>query len=74
MVKVKVVCDSVRGLPGMSRVLHAHPVKKTAEDSTDFATGQIGGALEITIDPGTPAADFFHPGKTYTLTFEESTD
>lgn len=73
-VKAKFVCNSLRGMPGNTKILHMHPVKKTPEDSADFAIEQPSGVLEITITPGTPAAGFFQVGKTYTLTFEESED
>lgn len=70
-VKAKFNCHYVQEGTG-SKIAHLSAVYGTEGENADFAKATPGGNLNMTIDNGTPASEFFEQGGTYYLTFEKA--
>lgn len=68
-VKAKVTCTDVSPFGG-GKTVKFIPVNSKEGDNADYAAAAPAGHIELNINDGRPAADFFKPGKSYYLTFE----
>ena len=70
-VKAKFRCNSVTDFGGQKQAQFTAVYSQTGENA-DFAQATPSGDLKINIDSGVPASNFFKPGNSYYLTFEEA--
>ena len=70
-VKAKFRCNSVTDFGGQKQAQLTAVYSQTGENA-DFAQATPSGDLKINIDSGVPASNFFKPGNSYYLTFEEA--
>lgn len=70
-IKSKFNCDSVTDFGGNKRA-ELSAATNGSEENKSFAKYTPSGSLSISIDSDAPAADFFKPGKSYYLEFEET--
>ena len=68
-VKAKFLCNQVINFNGGSKEAHMSAVYSQEGENADFAKATPYGELKIRIDGGTPAVDYFIPGKFYYLNF-----
>lgn len=70
-VKAKFTCSSVADT-GSSKVANFYAVYSQDGENKDFADATPSGNLQIVINNGRPAAEFFKQGENYYLTFEKA--
>lgn len=71
-VKAKFMCNSTEKHAYGGTTANLTAVHSEKGENADFANATPSGELKINIDKGVPAADFFEPGKSYYLFFEEA--
>lgn len=70
-VTAKFKCVSVTNFGG-SKSANLSAVYGTTGENADFARATPSGQLQIGIDAGVPASDFFKPGESYYLVFKKA--
>jgi hypothetical protein len=70
-VKAKFKCNSVTENE-YNKQVSLTAIYGTEGENADFAKATPWGEHKMNIDKDTPAADFFKPGKSYYLFFEET--
>jgi len=67
-VRAKFQCNAITDY-GTTKVAQLGAVYGTEGENKDFTDATPSGDLSISIDKGTPACEFFEPGKQYYLDF-----
>lgn len=67
--RAKFKCNAVTERADGFKTAVLNPVTNGSEENESFSKYTPSGQLTIEIDPGTPAVDFFTPGKEYYLDF-----
>ena len=70
-VKAKFVCNTITESVYNKQAQLTAVYGKEGENA-DFAKATPSGTFQICIDKDVPASDFFTPGKSYYLTFDEA--
>lgn len=72
-VRAKFTCNSITNYPKQKQA-HLSATTRTDGENKDFTMYTPYGDMKINIEESTAAFDFFKPGKSYYLVFEEAPD
>jgi len=67
-VRAKFTCESVEQFT-WGKVVKLRAIYGTEGENKDFAEATPNGQMEVTINPGLPAYEFFAPGNDFYLDF-----